>query len=103
MKKTLLSTQALVKFILENCPETRDSDTKLYMIVCESLNRDALRKPFCYVITHLHELGLPPFETVRRARQKIQAKCPELCPCDTVALFRAENEKAFEEFAIGGC
>ena len=101
MKKTLLSTQALVKFILENCPEARDSDTKLYMVVCESLNRDALRKPFCYVITHLHELGLPPFVTVRRAREKLQAKCPDLRPGDTVAIFRAENEKAFEEFAIG--
>lgn len=103
MKKTLITTRSLVKFILENCPETRDSDNKLYMTVCESLNRDALRKPFCYVITHLHELGLPPFETVRRARQHVQKKCPELRPCDTVAIFRAENEKAFEEFAIGGC
>lgn len=98
--KTLTEVTKLVTFILTEVEDTRSSDMKLYEIVCETLNPDAMRKPFCYVITHLHDLGLPPFESVRRARQKAQAKNPALKPCDTVALFRAENEKAFEEFAI---
>ena len=102
MIEKLKSTQSIVKFVLENCEKARNSDMELYLIICETLNPTAYRKPFFYVISHLEELGLPPFETVRRTRQRVQAKHPELRPCDTVALFRAENEKAFEEFAING-
>jgi hypothetical protein len=50
---------------------------------------------------HSSDWGFPPFETVRRTRQFIQRKFPELSANPAVQVFRAENETVFEEFARG--
>lgn len=47
------------------------------------------------------DMGVPPFETVRRARQHAQAKNPELAANDTVQQYRRENEAAYYAFALG--
>ena len=58
--------------------------------------------PFCQVMAHRKELGLPVFESVRRSRQKVQAAHPELAACDEVAAFRDENEQKYRAYARGG-
>lgn len=99
MKKKLYETKALVKQILEENEKARNSDNELYIEVCHILNPLAFSVPFAEVISNLDEYGLPPFETVRRTRQKIQADYPNLRACDEVELYRAENETAYKEFA----
>ena len=100
-KKDLTTLKELVKSILEQVPETRNSDMLLYFTICDRKNPTALELPFGAIITHLDEYDLPPFESVRRARQKAQAECPHLAASDDVELFRAENEEIYREFARG--
>lgn len=95
----LNTTKALVKEILEENEHTRNSDMLLYYEVCSRLNPDALDDSFGCVILHLDALHLPPFESIRRSRQKVQAECPWLAASEEVALFRAENEDAYKNFA----
>ena len=99
MKHRLYETKALVKQMLEENERTRNSDNELYVEICYAVNPSVMRLPFEDVIGNLERFGLPPFETVRRSRQILQAERPDLRPCDEVALFRAENELAYEEFA----
>jgi hypothetical protein len=99
MKKKLYDTKKLVKQVLEENEELRNSDTELYLEICLRVNPLVMLLSFAEVISGLEEFGLPPFETVRRARQKVQAECPHLRPCEVVELFRAENEIAYREFA----
>lgn len=95
----LKTTSDIVKDVLENIPETRNSDDRLYQFVCALINVDALKKPFVEVMANRKELGLPAFETVRRTRQKIQELHPELAGCDKVEGYRKLNEEAFKEYA----
>lgn len=97
----LKNIKELVQSILEKSPETRSSDMLLYFRVCQIKNEGALELPFGAVITNLDRFYLPPFESVRRTRQKVQAENPHLAPCKKVEEFRAENEAAFREFARG--
>lgn len=102
--KELYTTTALVKEILISDEKARNSDSFLYLLV---LNVVAQRKGFdlnCVPITdflfNMAEWGFPPFESVRRSRQKLQAAFPELSADETVEAFRAENEKEVRAFAV---
>ena len=99
MKNQLYKTKKLVKQVLEENERTRNSDNELYVEICNRINPYVLAVPFAEVVGNLEDYGLPPFESVRRTRQKLQAERPDLRPCDEVALFRAENETAYKEFA----
>lgn len=99
-REELRTAQNIVRDILETNPDTRNSDTALYLKVCEKVNPKALDKPFWVVLGSLKELGLPNFETVRRTRQKLQAAFPELCGYTNVEAERVLNEEAFREYAL---
>lgn len=98
-EKELLNTTDLVKKILLDDPKARDSDNHLYCAVVISVNPDALTKPFWEVLEHMNDFGLPCFETVRRARQKIQAEHPDLKACEVVESLRSINEEIYKEYA----
>ena len=80
--KELNTTTELVRGILEECPEARSSDNILYIKVCEKIGRnngiDINRMSMPYFFLHLNDIKMPPFETCRRTRQKLQATYPEL-------------------------
>ena len=97
----LKTTTKLVKHILETVPETRSSDTLLYYRVCDAIDSKTLGLSFGYVLLSMNELKLPGFETVRRSRQKMQEKHPELACDSTVAAYRKMNEEAYREYARG--
>lgn len=97
----LQNTKALVKSILEEVPESRNNDMRLYFEVCRKVNGNILDYPFGRVILRLDRFNLPPFESVRRSRQKVQSEHPELAANDVVQVFRAENEEQYREFARG--
>lgn len=97
--KDIKRTSDIVKEILERKPETRNSDDELYFEVCKKINPDAIAKPFYMVVLHRKEHSLPPFESVRRARQKLQASYPELCGSDEVEAMRCVNETIVNNYA----
>lgn len=101
----LINTTALVKDILEQDKQCRSSDSFLYLKVLSAVAKQKnITLDFMTVpdfLVHHHGKHFPPFESVRRARQKIQAAHPELAACESVAEFRSENEAKYKAFARG--
>ena len=99
----LKNTTKLVKAILEKDAASRNSDSLLYFRV---INHIALKKGdnmrnismFDFLL-NMKEWGYPPFESVRRTSQKIQAEHPELASSERIEKLRAENEKVYREYA----
>ncbi len=84
----------IVEHYLTERPETRGNDDLLYGYVCEDFNRDAITLPFCVVMSNRKSLGIPPFESVRRCRQKLQEHNEHLrADADTEAIRMVEEEK----------
>ena len=99
----LQTTTKLVKAILEQDKRARNSDSYLYLKVLETradhsgIDLKGMTVPF---FLEAHDiLGFPPFESVRRTRQKIQATFPELSACESVQEMRMVNEEAYREYA----
>ena len=104
MKRVILmrnihQTTMTVLQVLKAVPEARNSDDLLYIQVCSRMNPEALTMPFCQVLARRKELGLPVFESVRRSRQKLQKKHPELAGCEEVEEQRKANEEIVREYA----
>ena len=101
----LKNTTALVKSILEQDKQCRNSDSFLYLKVLTEVGKqkgiDIEKMSIPFFLLNLHGAGLPPFESVRRARQKIQAAHPDLAACERVEGFRMENEAEFRAYARG--
>lgn len=97
--KNIKRTSDLVKAILKEEPKARDSFPYLYYMVCLAKNPKALGMPFAQVIMNLNSLNLPPFESVRRSRQKLQSAYPELASSDEVEAQKAVNEEIVKNYA----
>ena len=101
----LKNTTAIVKTLLEHDKSCRNSDSFLYLkVLCvvahqKGINLENVSVP--YFLLCLVGTEFPPFESVRRARQKIQAKHPDLAACKAVEGFRAENEADYYAYAKG--
>lgn len=99
----LLAITGIVKEVLEQYSQTRNSDSLLYLKVLERHSYERgieLRMLSVPVfLTQMNEMGFPKFESVRRARQKLQATYPHLAASEPVETFRADNERAYREFA----
>ena len=99
----LKQTTQIVKAILEQDEQARNSDSFLYLKVLEYI---AERKdinlyyiPVPLFLKQMKQYGFPPFESVRRTRQKIQQTHPELCACEKVESMRIVNEEKFLAYA----
>lgn len=101
--KDLKAITKLVKHILETDERTRNSDSFLYLRVLTTIGDqkgvDINTMSIPTFLLSLRECGFPPFESVRRARQKAQAANPELAACETVQGFRAANEVEYRAFS----
>ena len=101
--KYLIAITDLVKTLLAIDPQTRNSDSYLYLKVLEHTavqkGIDLSEFPVPYFLVHMKEYGFPPFESVRRSRQKLQREYPELKGCEAVQEARAENEVEFRQYA----
>ena len=107
MKKAveLKKTTEIVRYLLENNIHTRNSDSFLYYKVLEYISEQkgySLKSMTVSVFfVFRKEYGFPCFESVRRARQKLQATYPELKACEEVEAVRSENEEAVRDYARG--
>lgn len=101
----LKTTTKLVKAILEEDKQARNSDSFLYLKVLDHISQekgihlDGITVPD--FLLSMNVLGFPGFETVRRTRQKIQQHNPELAACDDVKGLRMINETEFRRYARG--
>lgn len=101
--KELKKTKAIVENLLRNDPQTRNSDSFLYIRVIETIARvkygnslSVLSMSVSSFLMNHRSMGFPPFESVRRSRQKIQQENPELKACDEVEAERQKNIKHYQ-------
>ena len=95
----LKKIQDIVEYQLSSDAMTRDSDDYLYVRVLEYMRPSITQKPFVEVLQLTNELGLPSYESVGRARRKLQAEKPWLKPSEAVQKYRADNEQKYREYA----
>ena len=98
---SLKDTTKLVKQIMEDVPAARSDDDHLYSLVCEKICPAVNGLSFGTVIMRRKEMGLPAFESVRRARQKLQASYPELSGTSGVEAMRTVLEGEYKKYATG--
>ena len=99
--KNLKKTEYVVEKILEAREEARKSDDILYLYVCEYLHNDVSSMSLKNFLTTRKDTGCPAFETVRRTRQKVFEKRPELKP-EKVTEFRKNMEDVYFNYAVNG-
>lgn len=101
--KNLLRVSRVVKEVLTDIPDTRNSDSYLYLKVLERFagEYDLRSMTVPYFLCNIKKLKFPYFETVRRARQKIQERCPELQAKSEIQVVREAKEEVFHNYAIG--
>ena len=84
--------------ILRECPETRYDDMQL--ILCYYNRYSYMRVgdlPLEDIVNNYKGYGLPCFETIRRARQRVQSLFPELsrqcsgCDCGNITMVTTGN------------
>lgn len=98
-----INITALVKGILVEDKRARDSDSYLYLRVLKQIELDQETKltgvTVIDFLLNLQGKVYPPFESVRRARQKVQRAHPELSACEEVLALRAEREAEMYDYA----
>lgn len=88
MSMNLKKIKARVLRILQEKPQARNSDNLLYLyVIREIAEEQQITLKFISIEDFLITMPVsvfPPFESVRRARQKLQAEFPELAAADAV-------------------
>lgn len=85
----------IVETLLETKPMTRDDDDLLYLEIIRNAGVSGVSVD--HFLQNRRAMEIPPFESVRRARQKVQAEHPELK--GTRVEERKEAEEVFYDFA----
>lgn len=84
---------------LQNDERARCDDTYLYYLICKQIiDSECMRESFEWVLINHNLIGLPSFESVRRARQKIQATYSELKD-EFTAEKRGQKEQEYLAYA----
>lgn len=102
----LKKIKARVLRILQYKPQARNSDNLLYLyVIREIAEEQQINLNFISIENFLITMPIsvfPPFESVRRARQKVQAENKELSADSAVEVFREEFREEFRKFARSG-
>lgn len=95
----LQSVEKVVLQVLEEVPLAREDDYVLMYYVCLRLNKiDLLDTTFFDALLHHKQYDMPNWESVTRARRKVQEKRPDLVSPQK-AKKRHEEEKVYREYA----
>jgi len=102
----LNTTKEIVRGILERDRMARNSDNYLYLKVIEYFEKEYEVRikslPLSeFLLFGCDNVPVPPFESVRRTRQKLQEKHPDLAASEVVEAFRLAEEREYLEFARG--
>lgn len=105
MRDELKTTKGLVKVILEESPQTRNSDSLLYLKVLQRIagvnDIDLEKISIPNFLICLPSSPFPCFESVRRTRAKLQSEYPELSANTQIQEYRKKKEAVFREFVRG--
>lgn len=91
----------LVRSILVMDRRARENDMWLYAQVIKRKNMSVMNEPFYIVMCRAKDYGLPAFESVSRARRKVQMEHEELKPSGEVQAIREEYEQMYFDWAKG--
>ena len=69
---------AQVEKIMREHPEAKDDDFKLYGWACKESDARVMQLTFTQVLWNASKLNIPSYESVTRARRKLQELHPEL-------------------------
>lgn len=94
-----MKLKEFVKPILEQSEPTRNSDDVLYFQVCTKLLGDNLSLK--HVLLNRKDLRIPSYESVGRARRKLQEDYPELRARPEVEERREELAQEYRAMAVG--
>ena len=102
MNNSLYTTEDIVKKALTLFEDARSDDFVLIYRTYQLINENAvIREPFHHVMLHHKEYGFPPFESITRARRKLQNTYPELANEKTKEK-RLNKTADYIDYAIGG-
>ena len=99
--RDLFRVAEIVEEILETSETARKDDHFLYFKVCEKLNGEALDTKLGDFLLTVDSFDLPRFESVGRARRKLQAENPKLRPAEDVQRKRYERAIDYIFFSKG--
>lgn len=85
--------------VLLKYPESRGNDFVLYANYIKENKAELTDAGLIYALLHAKEIGLPSYESVTRARRKIQQHNPQLRPPEKAAAAREEKEKQYRSYA----
>ena len=98
----LKTTKEIVKRILEESPFCRNSDCFLELevlkVYAKRLGIDIGSMTVDTLFKHRNEWGFPKSESIRRTRQLVQARHPELAASDPIDAYRLANEERVKSF-----
>lgn len=97
--KRARDVEAKVFKVLAMYPKTREDDFLLYAKYLKENNAELKDVGLLYALTHAKNLKMPNFESITRARRKLQRKNPELSPPKQVAAARAKKETKYRAYA----
>lgn len=98
----LYKVEEMVKEVLEEVPAARDDDFVLLAHCYYKLNPEVVGTPFNVVMLGHKEFGLPPFESITRARRKLQANNEELRATKEVETARLNKTADYINYSIDG-
>lgn len=93
------NVEKLVKQALIKNKSAREDDHLLYIEVVYIIDPALVNVNFVMNFKNARQLGLSPFESVSRARRKLQEKYPELRATSKVENARKEKQMEFEEYS----
>ena len=96
----LKNISKIVKEILQEDKRAREDDAYLIFLVVQKVNPEMAGSMFRDAMFNAKGKGIS-FETIRRARQHMQRKNPELRPEEEIIKARQEAEEVYRDFAIG--
>lgn len=92
----------IVRHALEESREARDDDFLLIFKVYKAINESVIYKDFRQVMRDHVQYRLPSFESITRARRKVQKETPELRSSKRTKEIRAIEQDAFRDYATNG-
>ena len=93
------SVEKLVHQALLKNKSARNDDHLLYLEVIYLIDPALVNVNFKMTFQSARQLGLPPFESVSRARRKLQEKYSELKAINEVENARKNKQIEFEEYS----
>lgn len=92
--------EPVVRKVLEEKEYTREDDFLLVYNVFKEFMPDIDNYDFKDIMINHREYGLPYFESVRRTRQKLQSKHPELSSSEETRRNRKLEEADYISYAL---